>query len=82
MPNPYNRVVKTPAENRAEQVRKNKEAEFNQAVNPPQVSYFRDAAFKDKESYLVNRDLPGEHSEEGGDWLTDYTTIAPPPPID
>ena len=32
MPNPYNRVVKTPAEKRADQARKNQEAEFAQSM--------------------------------------------------
>ena len=35
MPNPYNRVVKTPAEKRAEQLRKRQESEFAQVIDTP-----------------------------------------------
>ena len=82
MPNPYNRIIKTPAEQRAEQARKNKESEFAQTIDPAPPSYFRDSYFPDKETASFNQQFPVQHADEGGDWLTDYTTIAPPPPID
>ena len=84
MPNPYNRVVQTPAEKRAEQVRKQQEADFARSLHPkaePPESYYR-GGFSSKENYLMNQEFPISHDDEGGDWLTDYTTIAPPPPID
>ena len=81
MPNPYNRIIKTPAEQRAEQARKKQESDFASSIDQPPPSYFR-SGFTDMESYESMQASPISHDDEGGDWLTDYTTIAPPPPID
>ena len=84
MPNPYDRIVHTPAEKRAEEVRKKRERDFAASMEPisePPESYYR-GGFSSKENYLMNQQFPISHDDEGGEWLTDYTTIAPPPPID